>query len=234
MPDLKQLLAAEAAQRQPATVPSFADVRRRARQRRHTRLAATAVAVGAMLTACALVVSLVAVPTYRIASPNPSTTGVRAFATSGLSFDYPATWTPSVWDWGRHGRVIVELSARPLGNPCRTMEPAVTITCGRPVPDLSFGQVYISWAVNSFPLARANPLDTAPGIPTTVGGRPALVDSGPATGRCGALAGGRVIAAIVLLDDTRFDSLTMTACLAAPSARSERQVMDMLASVSLS
>ena|SRR5436189_1172761 len=164
-------------------------------------------------------------------SHSPSAaTPIRFFHGKGVSFDFPASWTPHHFGTSSHfSRSIVDLSNKQprLGEACPPHDNSKT--CWKVVERLPPGGALVTWSANFIP---AWTFAEAPGTPTTVGGRKAKV-----------LVEGDKLACVQVRGDTSVDVVIerpsmpegwyeMSACLRSPDvAAVESQVRSMLRTV---
>lgn len=229
MPELKQLLDAEARRLRPADAPPFAALGRRAARRRRSRAVATGVAVAATI---GLAVGVLTPVLTGDDLAGPADGGLRTFAEPGapLSFRYPAAWTavPLVSPGpASTAHRFLTLGTTPLVAACEPVADA-QVNCAQPPTRLPEGGVAMDW-VEHDPAADGPGLDVVGGEETTLAGRQAWIDRGPALASCADVGGARQVDAWIRLVGRSW--LSMSACLAAPAGQSEQQVLDLLASV---
>lgn len=154
------------------------------------------------------------------------TRALADFHNAFLEFRYPASWAaaqPDV-DGTLHFHPMLYLSEQPTRNPCQTTTDGTS--CGWPIVRLRPGRVLIVWENRGSP---GWSLRSTPGVPLSVGGRPARRHvSRP--GPCAAIGADETIE--VAIARPLADNWTaLTACLRAPNlADSERAVDALLAS----
>jgi len=166
------------------------------------------------------------------AAPGAKPPRLATYRNSFVTFQYPAAWSPSVWDAPRqvlHFHPIVYLSTQPTHNPCRTLPAAgggTSITCGWPIDRLAPGGVVIRWEYQGSPSAL---LGDFPGLSTRVGGRNAkLLTRRP--GDCRDLGADETIS-VAIARPMPSNWTAVDACLRGPNlAAHERQLRALLAS----
>ena len=151
----------------------------------------------------------------------------RAFAASGVSFRYPATWKPSpaAWRWKlTFSSLVTYLATQPMHDPCSTS--GNSTTCAPPFGALVPGGILVTWTSRDAPgwtLARQ------PGRATTLGGHRARVQIAR-PGACRYLGAAETVTAQIAL--TGSSSLQMQACLRGTTTKAnEARVLAMLASL---
>lgn len=127
-------------------------------RRAATRLTALAVAIGSTWS-CG----------HMIVHSQPSPAPLAHYADAVLSFDYPASWMVSHYQYVSNFYMpIVYLSTQPTHDPCvRTGD---STSCGDPISSLKSGKVLVVWSAWGFPGWNLN---VVRGSPLQVGGRPA-------------------------------------------------------------
>jgi hypothetical protein len=160
---------------------------------------------------------------------NRSPAPLRTFHDGGVSFRFPASWTPHRYRWLSTMRsVIVYLSNQAMHDPC---EPSGgSTTCGQPIDRLGSGRVLVTWTENGNPAWNFKTFKQSEGRLVTVGGRPAklLVET---SGRpCGSIDADELIE--VVIPNGRYNWYEMDACIRGPDVTTaESQVRAMLHTV---
>ncbi len=149
----------------------------------------------------------------------------------GVGFRRPASWRSNPLPHGvtPGPRLLVDILTTDPGDACRTATRRDVVTAIRCPPGLAPGGVLVTWWFQAQP-ARM------PATTTTVAGRRAVRDDGPATGQCRASGGVRQMRVTLGGTAERRDTvdLVLEACLADPgAATAASQVEEMLASLSV-
>jgi hypothetical protein len=156
---------------------------------------------------------------------------LRTFDGGGVSFLFPASWTPYRYrSLSTMRSVIVYLSNETLHDPCEPR--GSSTTCGQPIDRLGAGGVLVTWTQNGSPAWNFKTFKQSEGRPTTVGGRPAklLVETSGRT--CGSIDAEELIE--VVIPNGRYNWYEMDACIGGPDVTTaEAQVKAMLHTVQL-
>lgn len=189
--------------------------------RRHILLRRLATAVGGAAAAIGLAACGAVAP-----GAAQGKSSLVAFHNDFVAFSYPQAWKRFIFSQSGslHYNPMLSLSTQPAHDPCRSS--ATATRCGWPIRQLSPNGVLVVWENRGYP---GWTLRSAPGQPTTVGGRPAkraVEKPGP----CGAIGADETIA-VVIARPLQDNWTAVTACihgadLAAPS----RQIDALLAS----
>jgi len=173
-------------------------------------------------------------PPPQSVTPPPSNASVdgmpvRHFAGTGISFDYPATWTAARFDvTSSFSNSLVYLSTSALSDPC--VRGSNSVACGWAATSaLGRDGLLVEWAGHGFP---GWTFDPTKGGGTNVAGRAATVEAFDATDACRAIGGDSEI--VVTIDDPRADWnwTELRACLRGPNVDGLRAKIDaMLRSV---
>jgi hypothetical protein len=169
---------------------------------------------------------------WSAAAPGAKPPRLATYRNSFLTFEYPAAWSPSVWDPPRqvpHFHPIVYLSTQPTHDPCRTSSAAgggTSITCGWPIDRLSPGGIIVRWEYQGSPNVS---LASFPGLRTRVGGRSAKLST-QRPGNCRDLGADETIS-VAIARPMPSNWTAVDACLRGPNlAAHERQVRALLRS----
>jgi len=102
-------------------------------------------AIGAITV---LAISAGSFAVWSAASPGAKPVPLSTYRNSFMTFRYPATWSPSVWQTTElHFHPMLYLSTQPTHNPCRTSAAVgggTSITCGAAVGRLAPGGVVVT------------------------------------------------------------------------------------------
>ena len=167
-------------------------------------------------------------------SPGVPSMVVASFPAARLSLHHPRRWRSYRYlETSSFTYLLTFLSTDRLHAPCTvTRNGSVTrASCGAPLSRLSPGGVLITWMAEAMP---GRTLAIVPGRPTRIGGHPARVLAGVATGSCAQLGGAwQEQATIDRAKALPSENLVaMSACIAAPQIAQARQdVKKMLATV---
>lgn len=159
----------------------------------------------------------------------PSPASLHTFNGGGLSFNFPASWTPHRYEWLSTMRsVIVYLSNEALHDPCQSS--GSPTTCGQPIDRLGPDGVLVTWTENGNPAWNFKTFRQGEGRRTTVGGRPARVLVKTSVRTCGPIHADESIE--VVIPNGRYNWYEMDACIQGPDvATAEAQVRAMLRTV---
>jgi hypothetical protein len=163
-----------------------------------------------------------------IVGTNRSPAPLRTFQGGGVSFRFPASWTPYRYEYLSTIRsVIVYLSNETLHDPC---QPSGGSTCGQPIDRLGAGGVLVTWTENGSPAWNFKTFKQSEGRPVTIGGRPAKLLAETSGRTCGSIDADELIE--VVIPNGRYNWYEMGACIRGPDVTTaEAQVKAMLHTV---
>jgi hypothetical protein len=167
---------------------------------------------------------------WSAASPGAKPVPLSTYRNSFMTFRYPATWSPSVWQTTElHFHPMLYLSTQPTHNPCRTSAAVgggTSITCGAAVDRLAPGGVVVVWENRGYP---GTTLADLPGRSTRIDGRPAKIST-QRPGNCRGVGADEEIS-VAVARPVPSNWTSIDACLRGPGlAEQERQVQALLGS----
>ena len=155
----------------------------------------------------------------------------------GISVSHPTRWR--VWRFAEVGSfttALLFLSNQPVTAPCttsRTSTGTQTSCRGLPKARLRSGGVLLGWFSNGFPAPRGyDVLAHTRGRPTVIDDRPAKIDVRQADAAC-KQDGGTLTITATIAHGSGAASISMSACLARPTAADRARVLRSLRSLQI-
>ncbi len=155
---------------------------------------------------------------------------MQRFEDDRVAFGYPAGWDARPGAINPSGNVtIVFVGSTALPSDC--VEAANGGVCYPwPVMTLKPGEIVVAWRAHGMPGSKP----PTGGGPTSVGGRPATIERGPADKACAAIGGDGSIAVAVPKPPSQVGWIGIDACLGGPGTEAFEATFDaMLASATI-